>query len=106
MVFGISDRGIEKILQTLDKIVPNPDELEHWIRSIEATVKMINHDKLGQVCFEYYPEERIVNFFVKNAKARDNLVNAVEVHLPLIPESLQGFFTVFKYNLKNAKIAK
>ena len=44
-----------------------------------------------------------MKFFVKDAKSRDDLVNSVEVHLPLIPESLQGFFRVFKYNLKKVK---
>jgi hypothetical protein len=34
------------------------------------------------------------------------LVKSVEIHLPLIPESLQGFFSVFKYNLKNVKFEK
>lgn len=101
MVFGIKDRTIEEILQTLDRIVDNPDELEHWTMSIETTAKNISHDKTDKIKFEYYPDEKVMKFFVNDAKSRDNLVKSVEIHLPLIPESLQGFFSVFKYNLKN-----
>ena len=44
-----------------------------------------------------------MKFFVKDAKSRDNLVKSIQIHLPLIPESVQGFFSVLKYNLKNVK---
>ena len=44
-----------------------------------------------------------MKFFVKDPKSRDDLAKSVEVHLPLIPESLQGFFRIFKYNLKKVK---
>ena len=47
-----------------------------------------------------------MKFFVKDPKSRDDLVKSVEVHLPLIPESLQGFFRVLKYNLKKVKFDK
>ena len=57
-------------------------------------------NKRDKIDFEYYPDERVMKFFVKDAKSRDDLVNSVEVHLPLIPELLQGFFRVFKYILK------
>ena len=39
MVFGIKDRTLEEILKTLDRIVQNPDDLEHWTMSIEAAAK-------------------------------------------------------------------
>ena len=38
-----------------------------------------------------------------DAESGDNLVKSIQIHLPLIPESVQGFFSVFKYNLKNIK---
>jgi hypothetical protein len=44
-----------------------------------------------------------MKFFVKDAKSRDCLVRSIEIHLPSIPESIQGFFSVLKYNLKNVK---
>jgi hypothetical protein len=47
-----------------------------------------------------------MKFFVKDPKARDCLVKSIEIHLPSIPESLQGFLSVFKYNLKNVKFDK
>lgn len=97
----IQDRNIEQILQTLDRIVDNPYELEQWSMSIETAAKIRSDDNGDNITFEYYPEEKFVKFFVKNAKSRDSLVKSVEVHLPLMPESLQGFFSVFKYNLKN-----
>jgi 3-hydroxyisobutyrate dehydrogenase-like beta-hydroxyacid dehydrogenase len=103
MVFGTKDRSIEEILQTLDKLAVSPDDLEHWTMAVETTAKSMSHDKGDKIQFEYYPEEKVMKFYVKDAKSRDDLVNSVEMHLPLIPESLQGFFSVFKYNLKNVK---
>ena len=103
MVSGIKDRTIKEILQTLDRIVQDPHELEHWTMSIETTAKSMSKDEGDKIDFEYYPDEKVMKFFVKDAEARDNLLKSVEIHLPLIPESLQGFFSVFKYNLKNVK---
>lgn len=100
---GIKDRSIKQILETLDRLAVSPDDLEHWTMSIETTAVSMNSDETGKIAFEYYPEEKIMKFWVKDAKSRDNLVKSVEIHLPLIPESLQGFFSVFKYNLKNVK---
>ena len=100
----IKDRTIEDILQTLDRLVENPDDLEHWAMSIETTAKNMNKDKSDKkIEFEYYADEKLIKFFVKDAASRDNLVKSVEMHLPLIPEELQGFFTIFKYNLKKVK---
>ena len=110
MVFGIKetikDRTLEEILKTLDKIIQDPDDLEHWTMSIETAGKDMGDDKRNKIDFEYYPDERVMKFFVKDAKSRDDLVKSVEVHLPLIPDTLQGFFTVFKYNLKKVKFDK
>jgi hypothetical protein len=107
MVFKIKDRSIEEILKSLDKLALSPDELEHWTMSIETTAKgMSNNDEGDKIDFEYYPEEKVLKFFVKDAEARDDLVKSVEIHLPLIPESLQGFFSVFKYNLKKVELDK
>jgi predicted Holliday junction resolvase-like endonuclease len=103
MVSGIKDRSIAEILQTLDKLAISPDDLEHWTMSIETTAKSMSKDKGDKIHFEYYPEEKKMKFYVKDAKSRDDLVKSVEMHLPLIPESLQGFFSVFKYNLKHVK---
>ena len=41
-------------------------------------------------------------YFVANMTTRKNLVD-LKIHLPLIPESAQGFFSEFKYKLKNVK---
>ena len=106
MVFGIKDRTLEEILETLDRIVQNPDDLEHWTMSHRNCCKNMGDDMRDKIDFEYYPDERVMKFFVKDAKSRDNLVKSVEVHLPLIPETLQGFFRVFKYNLKKVKFDK
>jgi hypothetical protein len=103
MVVGIKDRSIKEILQTLDKLAVTPDDLEHWTMSIETTAKSMSHDKGDKIHFEYYPEEKVMKFYVKDSTSRDDLIKSVEIHLPLIPESLQGFFCVFKYNLKNLK---
>ena len=105
MAFGIQvkDKTMKEILKTLDRIVDNPDELEHWTMAIETTAISMNENKIGKIAFEYFPDEKVIKFYVKDAKSRDNLLKSVEIHLPLMPESLQGFFSVFKYNLKNVK---
>lgn len=101
---GIRDRTIQEILQTLDRVAVSPDDLEHWTMSIETTAKDMNKDKSdNKIQFEYYVDEKMIKFFVKDAKSRDNLLKSVEMHFPLIPESIKGFFSVFKYNLKNVK---
>jgi predicted Holliday junction resolvase-like endonuclease len=100
-MFVIQDRTIQEILKTLDKIAVNQDDLEHWTMSIETTAKSMSIDKADKTEFEYFPEEKVMKFYVRNAKSRNDLVKSVEIHYPLIPESLQGFFSVFKYNLKN-----
>ena len=102
----VIDRTIQEILKTLDKIAVSPDDLEHWTMSIETTAKSMSIDKADKTEFEYYPEEKVMKFYVKNAKSRNDLVKSVEIHYPLIPESLQGFFSVFKYNLKNVTFVK
>ena len=106
MVFEIKDRGIEEILKTLDRLVVDPDELEHSTRSIEITAKAMSNGEGDKIDLEYYPKEKFMKFFVKDTKARDNLVKSIQIHFELIPESLQGFFIVFKYNLKNVKFDK
>jgi predicted Holliday junction resolvase-like endonuclease len=105
MAFGIqvNDKTMKEILKTLDRIVDNHDELEHWTMAIETTAISMNKNKIGKIAFEYFPDEKVIKFYVKDAKSRDNLLKSVEIHLPLMPESLQGFFSVFKYNLKNVK---
>ena len=107
MVFEIKDLGIEEILKTLDRIVVSPDGLEHWTRSIETTAKVMSNGEGDKIDFEYYSRENsFMKFFVKDPKARDYLVKSIEIHFPLIAESLQGFFSVFKYNLKNVNFDK
>lgn len=105
-MFVIQDRPIQEILKTLDKIAVSPDDLEHWTMSIETTAKRMSSDKVDKIDFEYYPAEKLMKFYVNNAKSRNDLMRSVEIHFPLIPESLQGFFSVFKYNLKNVKFQK
>jgi hypothetical protein len=102
-VSEIKDRTIQEILRTLDKVVLDPNELARWTWSIEAAAQSMSDDTNGNITFEYYPEEKFMKFFVKDAKSRDDLVKSIQIHLPLIPESVQGFFSVFKYNLKNLK---
>ena len=103
LVYRINDRTIQEILQTLDKVVEDPSELALWTFSIETTAKSMSDNKSGNITFEYFSDEKIIKFFVMDAKSRDNLVKSIQIHLPLIPESVQGFFSVFKYNLKNVK---
>lgn len=102
-MYSINDRSIQDVLQSLGKIVVDTSELARWASSIETTAKGMNDDKNDNITFEYFCDEKAFKFFVKDAKSRDNLLKSIQLHLPLIPESAQGFFSVFKYNLKNVK---
>lgn len=57
----------------------------------------------GKIEFVYCPQEKSMRLYVKDAKSRNCLVRSIEIHLPLIPETIQGFFSVLEYNLKNVK---
>ena len=103
LVYSVNDRTMQEILLTLNKVVIDASELARWTWSIETTAKSIGDDKNGDITFEYYSNEKIIKFFVKDPKSRDNLIKSIQIHLPLIPESVQGFFSVFKYNLKKVK---
>jgi hypothetical protein len=92
---------MEEILKTLDKLPVDPEKLAHWTSAIEITAKNMCDDKNGKITFMYRADEKSMKFFVKDAEARDCLSRSVEIHLPFIPESLQGFLSLFKYNLKN-----
>ena len=100
------DRSIEEVVKTLDKIVVSPEKLAHWIDAVETTAKNICNDKSSQIKFKYDADNRSMKFYLKDAKSRDCLVKSIKSHLPMIPESLQGFFSVLKYNLKYAKFDK
>ncbi len=101
-MYSINDRSIQDVLQSLGKVVVDTNELARWTWSIEATAKSMSNDK-NAITFEYFSDGKIFKFFVKDAKSRDNLLKSIQIHLPLIPESVQGFFSVFRYNLKNVK---
>lgn len=98
----MEDRGIDEILKSINKLSVSPEDLSHWITSIETTARHMCGDKNGEkIIFQYCPDEKVTRFFLKDSESRDCLVKCIEIHLPLIPEMLQGFFSVLKYNLKN-----
>ena len=103
MVSGTKDKDIEEILKTLDRLAINSDELEQWTMSVETTAKDIRKDNDSLIVFEYDADKKQMHFFLKDAESRDSLLKSVEAYLPVVPESLQGFFSVFRYNLKNVK---
>lgn len=102
-MYRCKDKTIQEILLTLHKVVIDPSELARWTLSIAMAAKSMSNNKRDNMTFEYYCDERINRFFVRDAKSRDNLVKSIQVHLPLLPESVQSFFSVFKYNLKKVK---
>ena len=51
----------------------------------------MSNDKNGDITFEYFSDEKIIKFYVRDVKSRDNLVKSIQIHLPLILESVQGF---------------
>jgi len=61
----IKDRTLEEILKTLDKIVDNPDDLEHWTLSIETAAKDMGDYKRDKIDFEYYPDEKSYEILCK-----------------------------------------
>lgn len=94
------DDPTEQILKTLDKLAVDPKELAYWTTAVETTAKHLCKDKTGKIEFLYCPEEKSMRFYLKDSKSRDCLMEAIEIHYQQIPESLQGFFSVLKYNLK------
>jgi hypothetical protein len=100
------EKTIQEVLQTLHKIVVDRSDLARWTLSIEKAAKTMNKEKSDNITLEYYCDERINRFFVRDALSRDNLVKSIQVHMPLLPESIESFFTVFKYNLKKVKFDK
>jgi hypothetical protein len=103
MASEIKDENIQEILKVFDKLPVNPDQLAHWTKAIESTAKSMSNDKTGKIKFRYDIDDKAMKFFLKGSKSRDYLVKSIEIHLPSIPETLQGFFSVLKYNLKNVK---
>jgi len=100
------EKTIQEVLQTLHKIVVDRSDLARWTLSIEKAAKIMNKEKSDNITLEYYCDERINRFFVRDALSRDNLVKSIQVHMPLLPESIESFFTVFKYYLKKVKFDK
>lgn len=105
-MYRLKDRTIQEVLQTLHKIVVDPNELARWTLSIEKAAKILSKDKSDKITLEYYCDERVNRFFVGDAFSRDNLVKSIQVHMSLLPESVQSFFSVFKYNLKKLRFDK
>ena len=82
VVYVVKDKTIQEILLTLDKVVVDASELARWTWSIETTAKSMSDDKSGNITFEYLSDEKIIKFFVRDAKSRDNLVKSIQIHLP------------------------
>ena len=99
-MYSVDARSIQDVLHSLGKIVIDTSELARWTWSIEATGKSMCEDK-NDITFEYFSDEKIIKFFVKDAKSRDNLLKSIQIHLPLIPESVEGFLSVLNYNKNN-----
>ena len=100
MVPVTMDQSIEEILKSIHKISYDPDELEYWTTAVETTAKQMCQNKQCKIELVYGPEEKCLRFFLNDDECRDCLVESIEIHLPLMPTSLQGLFSVFKYNLK------
>jgi hypothetical protein len=105
MESGLKDRSLDDVLESIVKIPTNHDQLAHWIISIEITAKHLCDDKHGDVMLKL-TEDKKIDYYLKDRKSRDCLVKAIEIHLRTMPESLQGVFSVLKYNLKNLKFDK
>ena len=99
------DKRIKQDLKAFDKNLDTPEDLTRWINAIETTAKNMS-DSSEKIRFKYYGYNNSTKFFVRDAKSRDYLVKSIEIHLPSVPESLQGNFSVFKYDLKNLKFDK
>ena len=92
LVYSVNDRTIQEILLSLNKVVVDASELARWTWSIETTAKCMSDDKNGDITFEYYSEEKIIKFFVKDTKSRDNLVKSIQIHLPFNSRVGSRFF--------------
>jgi hypothetical protein len=102
MEFGNKMNNMNGVLKSLEKLAIIPEDLAHRINAIETTAKDMYSGINDDITFKYI-KDIDVNL-VKNAEARDCLARAIEIHFPSVPFMLQGFFSVFKYNLQNLKI--
>ncbi|HET8847521.1 MAG TPA: hypothetical protein VFM20_01920 [Nitrososphaeraceae archaeon] len=100
MESGLEDRSMDEILESIIKIPIDYEKLAHWVLSVEITAKHMRNDRDNKIIFKCN-EEKKIDYFFEDLKSRDCLVKAIEVHLPQMPETLQGFFSVLKYNLRN-----
>ena len=94
------DKGINEVLDDIVKLANNPEDLRHWATAIETTVKRMCKDTKNRIMFKL-TEDRKLRYFLMDSKSRDCLVKSIEIHLPSVPETLQGLFSVLKYELKN-----
>ena len=93
-------KGINKVLDVIVKLSNNPQELRHWTNAIQTTAKHMCKDTKNRMMFKM-TEDCKRRYVLMNFKSRDCLVKSIEIHLPWLPEMLQGLFSVLKYELKN-----
>ena len=94
------EKGINEVLDDIVKLANNPEDLRHWTGAIETTAKHMCKDTKNRIMFKL-TDDRKMRYFLLDSKSRDCLVKSIEIHLPSIPEMLQGLFSVLKYELKN-----
>ena len=99
------DRSISKVLDDIVRIANNLEDLGHLIIAIETTAKHMCKDTKNRITYRLM-EDRKLHYFLMDSKSRDCLVKSIEIHFPSIPETLQGLFSVLKYELKNVNFDK
>ena len=99
---GIDEKGMDEVNKSIDKLPVDPKELAEWTTKIEITAKQLCNDSADNIVFKHVDGVNL-NFSVRDVQSRDCLIKALETHLPSIPKFLQGFFDVFRNDLKNVK---
>ena len=99
------DKSVNEILDDIVKLSNNPEDLRHWTNAIETTAKHMCKDTKNRIMFKLTADRKL-RYFLFDIKSRDCLVKSIEIHLPSMPEMLQGLFSVLKYELKNVTFDK
>ena len=99
---GIDEKEMDEVKKSINKLPVDTKELAEWTNKIETTAKQLCNDSADNIVFKHLDGVNL-NFSVRDVQSRDCLIKALETHLPAIPKLLQGFFDVFKNDLKNMK---
>ena len=104
MKVAIETSGMDKIIKSIDKLAKGIDlqELENWVKTIEKRTKQVCTESSKSITFKHSKGKQIyVN--IKDRNSADCLTRAIESCIPSMSLFLQGVFTKFACEVRDAK---